>query len=266
MNPSAHPQHQRIDILGSQYSTLTRSQIHSSLIALAQQRKAGYVCVSNVHTTMTGFFDSTYQCITNESTFSVPDGVPLVWAMRSFGASRQDRVRGPSLMRDMMDQGRQHGFTHYLYGGSPRVLAKLKQTLEKEYPGVLIVGTESPPFRPIDEISMQDWQESAETINAAKPHFVWIGLGAPKQEIWMYRQRNTIHGMMMGIGAAFDLLAGEIPEAPAALQAIGMEWAYRLYREPRRLWRRYIFNNPAFLFLWAKQWLLQSLFSDSVDG
>lgn len=232
---------------------LTREQIHSSLIADALARRPGYVCVSNVHTTMMGAFDSAYQRITNDATYAVPDGVPLVWAMRSLGVNNQDRVRGPSLMRDIVDLGRKHGLKHFLYGGSPAAVQSLKETLQHIYPGCEIVGAVSPPFQPLEAISKEEWEEGATQINASGAHFVWVGLGAPKQERWMWEQRNRVQGIMLGVGAAFDLIPGRIPEAPMILQKFGMEWLYRFYREPRRLWRRYIFNNPAFLVLWGVQ-------------
>jgi N-acetylglucosaminyldiphosphoundecaprenol N-acetyl-beta-D-mannosaminyltransferase len=243
----------KISVLGSHYSCVTRSAVHSTLLEAAKAGQKGYVCVSNVHTTMTGVFEPGYQSITNSAFLAVPDGVPLVWAMRSLGATKQDRVRGPSLMRDLFDLGRLHGIKHYLYGGSPEAIAKLKETLLRAYPGALIVGAESPPFRPLEAITEREWQESAERINRSGAHFVWVGLGAPKQEKWMWQQRGRVNGIMFGIGAAFDLIPGIVPEAPAPLQKLGMEWAYRLFREPRRLWKRYLFNNPAFLVLWAGQ-------------
>ncbi len=253
---------QKVSVLGSHYSVLERNAVHRFLLDRAKAGQGGYVCISNVHTTMTGLFDPAYQSITNHALLAVPDGVPLVWAMRSMGAKGQDRVRGPSLMRDMLDQGRAHGITHYLYGGSPGTLQKLQEVIAREYPGAQIVGAESPPFRPLEAISPEEWREVAESINRSGAHFVWIGLGAPKQERWIWEQRNSVKGIMFAIGAAFDLIPGVVPEAPAVLQAIGMEWAYRLAKEPRRLWRRYLFNNPAFMVLWAGQWVKRVLGRD----
>ncbi len=250
----------KISVLGSHYTLQTQTQIYESILAAALARKNGYVCVANVHTTMMGVFDSAYRRITNAATFAVPDGMPLVWAMRSLGAKDQDRVRGPTLMRDLCARGREAGLKHYLYGGSPAALQSLRQKLESLYPGLQIVGAESPPYRPLDEISLPDWQRAAEKINASGAQLVWVGLGAPKQEKWMWEQRDRVQGMMVGVGAAFDLLAESIPEAPLGMQRLGLEWLYRLYREPRRLWRRYLFNNPAFLLLWGGQWLRERIY------
>jgi len=243
----------RVSVLGSNYSLLSREGCHSLLLGRAQAGQGGYVCVSNVHTTMMGYWDSHYRTITNESLLSVPDGLPLVWAMNSLTEGGQDRVRGPSLMRDLVDKGRTENLKHFLFGGSPQALKSLKEKLEKEYPGAEIVGEESPPFKPFEKITKEELLAQAERINATGAQLVWVGLGAPKQELWMYAQRNSIKGVMLGVGAAFDLLSGRIPEAPALMQALGLEWLYRFWQEPGRLWKRYVFNNPAFLVLWFAQ-------------
>lgn len=247
--------HPRVSVVGSAYSILSREEVQKGLLEDARNGRGGYVCVANVHTTMMGAFDPSYQQITNNAAYAVPDGMPLVWAMRSLGISEQNRVRGPSLMRDLVDQGRAHGLKHYLFGGSPAAVKALKETLEAAYPGCSIVGAESPPFRPLEAITREEWDADARRINASGAHFVWIGLGAPKQERWMWEQRTRVNGVMLGVGAAFDLITGRIPEAPAFLQRLGLEWLYRLSREPRRLWRRYILNNPAFLCCWAAQFI-----------
>lgn len=253
---------QRISVAGSNYSRLSREEIHQALLTDAKNKLPGYVCVSNVHTTMMGFFNRAYQRITNESRYSIPDGMPLVWAMKSLGAPEQDRVRGPSLMRDLFDLGRATNKKHYLYGGSPKALQALQKTLLKDYPGALIVGAESPPFRALEDIDEKEWQAIADKINQSGADFVWVGLGAPKQEMWMYAQRKRIQGIMLGVGAAFDLIPGIVPEAPAIFQNLGLEWFYRLCMEPRRLWRRYIFNNPAFLVIWFTQVLRAKLLGE----
>lgn len=211
-----------------------------------------------------GYFDPTYQAITNASLLSVPDGLPLVWAMNSLRENsdhEQDRVRGPSLMRDLVDKGRAKEVKHFLFGGSPQALTLLKEKLENDFPGAKIVGEESPPFKPFEKITAEELRGQAERINATGAQFVWVGLGAPKQEQWMYAQRDSISGVMLGVGAAFDLLSGRIPEAPALMQAFGLEWLYRFWQEPGRLWKRYIFNNPAFLILWAWQ-----IFRDKIES
>lgn len=256
------PAFSRISVIGCRYSMVGRQEVVDFLLRRGIEgasRPGGYVCVSNVHTTMTGVMNRAYREVLNGSLLTVPDGVPLVWAMRSLGASGQDRVRGPSLMRQVCDQGRRVGAKHYLIGGAPAALEALKQTIKENYPGAEIVGAESPPFKPLEAITKEEWAAQTSRINSSGAHFVWVGLGAPKQERWMWQQRDSVNGIMLGVGAAFDLIPGRIPEAPLGMQKLGLEWLYRFWREPRRLWKRYIFNNPAFLLLWAGQ-LVMKLF------
>lgn len=250
----------RINVLGSCYSVISFRKTCELLLAHAQARLPGYVCVSNVHTTMMGFRNPEYRQITNASLLSVPDGQPIRWAMRALGAEGQERVRGPSLMREICDQGRAHGFKHFLYGGSENTLQQLRKALMQEYPGIAIVGVLSPPFRPLSEAESK---EHVALINQSGAHFLWVGLGAPKQEEWMWRQRDQVKPIMLGVGAAFDLLSGRISEAPILLQRLSLEWLYRLLLEPRRLWRRYLWNNPAFLGLFIYQWLSELLKSSN---
>ncbi len=247
----------KISIVGSHLSVAPRAAVHKSLLEHAAAGKSGYVCVSNVHTTMMGAFDPAYRNVTNSAAFAVPDGMPLVWAMKSLGAGEQDRVRGPTLMRDLVDQGRVKKLKHYLYGGSPSVVSELQKILERDYPGAEIVGAESPPFKPLDQVTEAEWGGAAKRMNDSGAQLVWIGLGAPKQEMWMYRQQHAVKGLMLGVGAAFDLIPGRIPEAPSWMQGLGLEWAFRFAKEPRRLWRRYLFNNPAFLICWGAQLFLK---------
>lgn len=256
------PGHSRISVIGCRYSMVSRQEVADLLLRRGIEgagRPGGYVCVSNVHTTMTGVMSKTYRDVLNGSLLTVPDGVPLVWAMRSLGAEGQDRVRGPSLMRQIFDQGRRVGAKHYLIGGAPAALEALRKTLQENYPGAEIVGAESPPFKPLESTTEEELAEQAKRIGSSGAHFVWVGLGAPKQERWMWRQRNAVNGIMLGVGAAFDLIPGRIPEAPLAMQKLGLEWLYRFWREPRRLWKRYILNNPAFLVLWGGQLVMKLL-------
>jgi N-acetylglucosaminyldiphosphoundecaprenol N-acetyl-beta-D-mannosaminyltransferase len=206
---------------------------------------------------MMGYFDKSYRDITNASTFSVPDGQPIRWAMGLLGRYQQERVRGPSLMRAICDKGREVQLRHYLYGASPETLFALEKKLKELYPGIIIAGVESPPYRVATE---SETRATIARIHETNAHVVWVGLGAPKQERWMWARRNEIQPMMFGIGAAFDLLAERIPEAPAWMQAIGCEWLYRFMREPKRLWRRYVIYNPLFVALIAWELLLRLVF------
>lgn len=249
----------RVKVLRTLYSLLPKKEVHELLIGRAEAGGSGYVCVWNVHTTMMSYFDPDYERIGNESLLTVPDGLPIVWAMnllRDSGTERQDRVRGPSLMREICEAGLKFGAKHYLYGGSPKALEELQKVLKESYSGIRIVGAESPPFR---TLTQEEMQKAADRINVSGAHFLWVGLGAPKQERWMYAQKDKIRPIMLGVGAAFDLIPGLIPEAPSWMQTLGLEWFYRFCKEPRRLWRRYLFNNPAFIVLLLGQWMRQKL-------
>lgn len=253
----------RIKILGCKFSLCQRAEVDDLLLQHALGGGKGYVCVSNVHTTMMAFTDPDYLKIQNDSFLTVPDGMPLVWAMNLLGekgTGLQDRVRGPDLMRRICNGGVALGVRHYLYGGSEKTLAALRVYLQKKYPGIAIVGEESPPFRPWTSIELQ---EVSDRVKNSGAHFLWVGLGAPKQERWMYEQREKMQCVMLGVGAAFDLLPGVIREAPVWMQRMGLEWVYRFCQEPGRMWRRYLWNNPAFLFLLIIQFLKGKLFSQS---
>lgn len=240
----------RISVVGSHYTALPRAQVTQLILNHALARKGSYVCVSNVHTTMMGFWDPSYQAITNASLVSVPDGVPLVWAMRALGALQQDRVRGPSLMKDLCSVGTSLGLKHYLFGSTPETLARLKEKLLLQYSGIQIVGSESPPFRPLRR---EENEAVLERVEKSGAHILWVGLGAPKQERWIAENARAHGAVGIGIGAAFDLLAEKIPEAPGWMQRLGLEWLFRFFKEPRRLWRRYLYHNPSFVVLFAIQ-------------
>ncbi len=247
----------RINVLGSKYSYVKFDNVVHAVLTSALDKNSGYVCVSNVHTTMMGYFDPSYQSITNDSFLSVPDGMPVRWAMNFLGEGNQDRVRGPALMRAVCDLGRSKGVRHFLYGATKATLEKLERYLLEQYPGIEIAGKISPPFRKQTE---EEIEQDLRAIADSGAHIVWVGLGAPKQEIWMSKHSKKIAGITLGVGAAFDLLPGVVREAPQWIQNIGMEWLYRFFMEPRRLWKRYIINNPAFVILVLGQIIKQKIF------
>lgn len=205
-----------------------------------------YVTVNNVHTMIEGFRDTSYQKIINSSFLSIPDGKPLQIVGRLKGNKEIARLFGPTVMEKFIDWGRQDGIRHFFFGGSEENLGKLKMAIEEKFPGTIICGMVSPPFKP-----MGDWDndEFIQKINAAKPDFIWVGLGAPKQERWMFDQYKNIHsGIMFGIGAGFAYLAGDTKHAPKWMKDLALEWVFRLVQEPKRLWRRYLKTIPQFLF------------------
>jgi N-acetylglucosaminyldiphosphoundecaprenol N-acetyl-beta-D-mannosaminyltransferase len=176
-----------------------------------------------------------------------PDGMPLVFLGRWLGHYHVERVYGPDVMLAFSELSAARGYTHFYYGGAEGLPEKLADTLRQRFPGLKVVGTYSPPFR---ALTPEEDQAIVERINAANPDVVWVGLGCPKQDIWMAQHRDKLHApVLIGVGAAFDFLSGQKQQAPHWMQRYSLEWLYRLAHEPRRLWRRYLLYNPYFIFL-----------------
>jgi N-acetylglucosaminyldiphosphoundecaprenol N-acetyl-beta-D-mannosaminyltransferase len=182
-----------------------------------------------------------------------PDGMPLVWISRMMGFRRVERVYGPDLMLEVCALSVERRYRHFLYGGAPGVAQKLEETLRLRFPGIDIAGTYCPPFC---ELSSEEDKAMVETINNSHADIVWIGLGTPKQEYWMAGHRHILDAsVLVGVGAAFDFISGVKRQAPKWIQRIGLEWVFRLCAEPKRLARRYLVNNPSFLFMMCRQFL-----------
>ncbi|MBW3619529.1 MAG: WecB/TagA/CpsF family glycosyltransferase [Actinobacteria bacterium] len=225
------------------------------LIDARPRDRATVFAFCNVHSVMTARRDPQVRATLERADVATPDGMPLVWTLRRTGAPDQPRVYGPDLMELALPYGVERDWTHYLYGATPETLASLRAAAERIAPGVRIVGSHAPPFRPL---APGEEAEVLADIRASGADCVWVGLGMPKQELWVDRVRDELPGQaLLAVGAAFDLLAGTVPQAPDWIQDRGLEWAYRLWREPRRLWRRYLLNNPAFLVLMARQVLAE---------
>lgn len=210
-----------------------------------EQLRGNYVCVSNVHTTMMSFRDANYNKVQNSGAMALPDGKPLSIVCRKRGFYDAARVPGPDLMPRIFEISGEKKYRHYFYGSSQETLDKLKKELLEKYPKLVIAGMYSPPFRPLTE---REDEEITEIINAAKPDFIWVALGAPKQEMWMYEHQFKVNGVMLGVGAAFDFSAGTVKRAPSWVQEMCLEWLYRLVQDPRRLFTRYLTTNSSFLF------------------
>ena len=214
-------------------------------------RSARYICVTSVHGIMTAHDDPEIAKILNEADIATPDGMPVVWALRSFGAKNQRRVYGPTLMLAICASAAQSGLRIFLYGGHEEGLPILESRLCTRFPGLLIAGSYSPPFRPL---TPAEEEQVTEMIRASRADVVFVGIGTPKQERWMYEHRECFPGItMIGVGAAFDFHTGRTRQAPGWMQRCGLEWLFRLLMEPRRLWRRYLLVTPRFLPLWALQ-------------
>jgi N-acetylglucosaminyldiphosphoundecaprenol N-acetyl-beta-D-mannosaminyltransferase len=188
--------------------------------------------------------DGELRRILNGAFLNTPDGMPMVWAGRLAGFSEMGRVYGPDLMLEVCDWSRANRVTHFLYGGGPGVAEELKRRLEEKFPGLQVIGTYTPPFRPL---TATEEAEVVTRVNAVRPDIVWVGLSTPKQEKFMAQFWQRLDAtLMFGVGAAFDIHAGRLRQAPRWMQRSGLEWLFRLGCEPRRLGRRYLQNNPIF--------------------
>jgi N-acetylglucosaminyldiphosphoundecaprenol N-acetyl-beta-D-mannosaminyltransferase len=209
--------------------------------------QAHSIALLTVHSVMTSAFDPALRSVLNAADIATPDGMPLAWALRSFGVKAQPRVYGPDLMLALCDQATRLGHRIFLYGGRDAVLEALCQKLRERSPGIVIAGAYAPPFRPL---TPEEDRAVVRQIRDSGAHIVFVGIGAPKQERWMLDHREALPGViMLGVGAAFDFHAGRIRQAPRWMQRSGLEWFFRLLMEPRRLWKRYMLN-PLFLAMW----------------
>jgi len=235
----------RTDILGVLVSAIDMSMALEAIEGWIRSDERQYVCVTGVHGVMESQRDPALRDVHNRAGLVTPDGMPLVWINRLRGLRWVRRVYGPDLMLAVCERSIARGWRHFFYGGAPGVAELLVQRLRERLPGLEVAGVFSPPFSPGDE---KEDAAMVERINATTPQVVWVGLSTPKQERWMAAHVNRLHAnVLVGVGAAFDFLAGLKPQAPLWMQRNGLEWSFRLASEPRRLWRRYLFNNPAFV-------------------
>lgn len=207
--------------------------------------KGDYLCVSNVHTTVTAYEDPSYMKVQNGGLLAMPDGGPLSSVGRKRGYTEMQRTTGPSFMGEIFKISAAKGYRHYFYGSTDETLEKLHQKLSTNYSGIQIAGMYSPPFRKLTD---EEDQQIVDRINETKPDFVWVGLGAPKQELWMYEHQGRVDGLMVGVGAGFDYFAENIKRAPNWMQKCNLEWLYRLMQDPKRLFKRYFHTNTKFIW------------------
>lgn len=235
----------RVDVLGVQISAIDLDMAVATVGNWIERRQRTYVCVTGVHGVMESQRDPALLEIHNRSGMTTPDGMPMVWAGKRAGASWMSRVYGPDLMLAVLAVAESRGWSSYFYGGAPGTPEKLAASLKARFPGLRVAGTHSPPF---GAMSVEEDATAVAAINASGADLVWVGLSTPKQERWMAEHRSMLEPpVLLGVGAAFDFHAGLMRQAPVWMQRNGLEWAYRLCREPRRLWKRYLRNNPAFV-------------------
>jgi len=252
--PTPIPDPETASVLGVPLALTDYEATLAWIEAMVAERRRGYVCVCNVHTVMASREDPALRSALSGSALNVPDGQPLVWAVNALGHSLQRRVYGPELMAQACARAAESGLRFYLYGGrSQGALFQLALNLRHRYPGIKIVGGYSPPHRPL---TPEERDAVAAEINHSRADVVWVGIGVPKQEKWMDEMRPRLDApVLIGVGAAFDFHAGLVRQAPNWIQDAGLEWAFRLAHEPRRLWRRYTRYNPRFLAAFTRQFV-----------
>ena len=237
----------RVNVLGVGVSAVNMAITLETIEDWIARREPHYVCVTGVHGVMESQRDPEVRRIHNASGLTTPDGMPLVWLSRLKGHRHVERVYGPDLMVALCERLAERQYRHFFYGGARGVPEQLAANLRRRFPGLQVVGTYSPPFR---SLTPEEDEQVVQMINRAAPDIVWVGLSTPKQERWMAAHIGRVKApVLIGVGAAFDFLAGRKKQAPRWMQRSGLEWLFRLLTEPRRLWRRYLVNNPLFVLL-----------------
>jgi N-acetylglucosaminyldiphosphoundecaprenol N-acetyl-beta-D-mannosaminyltransferase len=241
----------RVNVLGVGISAINMAEAVHRCQRLLAERKRAYVCVTGVHGIMEAQRDAGFREILNRAFLCTPDGMPTVWIGRLRGHADMSRVYGPDFMIELCRNSVASGYRHFLYGGGPGTVERLRQRLERLMPGIRIAGVYTPPFRPL---SPAEEDRLIASIARARAEILWVGLSTPKQERFMARMVDRLDARLtIGVGAAFDIHAGLRRDAPAWMKTCGLQWLHRLHQEPHRLWRRYLSNNPQFVWQIALQ-------------
>ena len=245
---------EKVNVLGVGISVLDQERARNFLFDAVRQGRRGYVTVTGVHGVSEAQDDPVLRNILNGALLTTPDGMPMVWMGKLQGYKTIQRVYGPDLMLNLCEHSPQEGFTHFFYGGVPGVAEQLQDQLMAKFPGLKVAGTYTPPFRRLNDEEISDLQQR---VRYARPDFFWVGLSTPKQERFMAQYMPLLPEakVFIGVGAAFDLLTGRVRQAPRWVQRSGLEWLFRLSQEPKRLTRRYLVNNPRFVWRAAGQLL-----------
>jgi len=236
---------ERVNVLGVGISPLNLPLAVAAIRKAIETRVKGYICVTGVHGVSEAQENPEFRAILNDAFLNTPDGMPMVWMGRLKGHREMSRVYGPDLLLEICRISGQTKWRHFFYGGAPGVADQLAASLVQRYPELTVAGTYTPPFRPLTEEEKEDLRVR---VANAKPDIIWVGLSTPKQEAFMAEALPWLDTtLMVGVGAAFDLLSGRVRQAPRWIQRSGFEWLYRTLQEPRRLWKRYFKNNPLFV-------------------
>ncbi len=243
----------RFNVIGCKITALTFKEAVEAAIVRLQQGDGGYVCFTNVHASVMAHENDEFRDVVNSSFMSLPDGKPVYWVGKLLRVPGIEHIPGPDFFPELLSVKRSPALRHYFYGGKQDTLEKLVAAIEKKYPDAEIVGAESPPFRPL---TLQEQRTTLDRIRSAQPDFLWVGLGAPKQEFWMARNWEALRpAVLLGVGAAFDFHAEVNQRAPEWMQKVGLEWIHRLGKEPGRLWKRYFYTNSMYFLYLFKQFL-----------
>jgi N-acetylglucosaminyldiphosphoundecaprenol N-acetyl-beta-D-mannosaminyltransferase len=248
--PIASPE--RRFILNTPVDATSYESATQQVLTWAKARRSCYVCVANVHMIMEAHDSSSFAQVIKQAAMVTPDGMPLVWALKLLGLPAASRVYGPTLMLHICEAAAQQDVSIALYGGTSESLDRFTTFIQNRFPGITIACKIAPPFRPLTE---QEKAAYTSELAQSGAQILLVGIGCPKQEFWMASQANKIPAVMLGVGAAFDFHSGRVKQAPAWMQQVGLEWLFRLSQEPRRLWKRYVYHNPRFVFYFLKQWL-----------
>jgi N-acetylglucosaminyldiphosphoundecaprenol N-acetyl-beta-D-mannosaminyltransferase len=242
---------QSVTVLETPISIASLTEVVGIFENWLRDRRGRFVVCRDVHGIMRARHDADLRDAHARADLITPDGMPLVWVARLAGRKDASRVCGPDLLPAVCAHGVERQWRHYFYGGAPAVVEELRQELRRTCPDILVVGCESPPYR---TLTRDEDELVCANIRAARPHFVWVGLGTPKQEKWMAEHVKELEGaILLGVGAAFDMHAGYVSRAPLWMRSSGLEWLHRLLQEPRRLWRRYLVLAPQFIVLAAAE-------------
>jgi N-acetylglucosaminyldiphosphoundecaprenol N-acetyl-beta-D-mannosaminyltransferase len=238
--------HESADVLGVKVSAINMQNAVEFARQWIERARPGYVCVSSVHVVMEAQRQPEVFRALNRAAMNTPDGMPLAWVGRLQGFTKMDRVFGPELMMEICRISVERGYRHFLYGGKPGVAGELREKLQERFPGIEVVGASGAKY---GTLSPHEQQDLVQQIRQAKPHIVWVGLGAPYQELFMAKYVDRLKvPLLVGVGAAFDFHTGRVRDCSPWIKRAGLQWLHRLMQEPKRLWKRYLTNVPAFLW------------------
>lgn len=238
-----------VNILGVGIHAIRIANALEAMHGWIEERRSHYICCAPAHAIMECHDHPDLRPVYNHSGLTTPDGMPVVWLIRWAGHKDVERVYGPDLLLAACAYGLARGWRHYFYGGAPGIPERLVECLRTRFPALQVAGLESPPFR---ELTPEEQVEALQRIRGAQADILWVGLGSPRQERWMAQQVSEQPGLapvLVGVGAAFDFLSGNKPQAPRWMQRSGLEWLFRLFSEPKRLWKRYLLGYPRFVAL-----------------